>query len=216
MIKLHGAYGSPYVRKVLFVLAVKQLPFEHIQQLPFTRDAEYLKINPLGKIPSLQDGELTVCDSSVICQYLEEAYPADPVYPADVADRARARWLEVLAGSRVTELAAGIFFQRLMRPMFFKQDPDEELVEKIITRQLPSMLDYLETQVPAEGFLFGDITLADFCLLTPFVNAAYAGYEVDPARWPGFVDFMGRVRANPLVSKILADDAAAMGQPAPQ
>ena len=43
--------------------------------MPFSGDAEYLKINPLGKIPSLVDGDLTLCDSKVICQYLDDAYP---------------------------------------------------------------------------------------------------------------------------------------------
>lgn len=213
MMKLHGAYGSPYVRKVLFVLAVKQLPFEHIQQLPasFTGDREYLKINPLGKIPSLQDGDLTVCDSTVICEYLEDAYPEHAVYPADVPGRARARWLEELAGSRVTEYAAGIFFQRLMRPRILKQEPDEALVENFINKLLPPLLDYLEAQVPAEGFLFGDISLADVCLLSPFVNSGYAGYRVDATRWPAFAGFIERVAAHPVLQQILLDEATATG-----
>jgi len=187
------------------------LPFEHIQQLPFTGDPEYLKINPLGKIPSLRDGELLLGDSTVICEYLEDAYPQPPVYPAEVNDKARARWLEELAGSRLSEYAAGIFFQRFMRPFAFKQEPDEALIEKIITRQLPPLLDYLESQVPAQGFLFGDITLADLSLLSPFVNAGYAGYEIDPARWPRFVGFLERVKADPVVAGLLADSAASLG-----
>ena len=132
MIKLHAAYGSPFVRKALYVLAVKDLPFEHIQQMPFTGDAQYLKINPLGKIPSLQDGDLTLCDSTVICEYLDDSHPTPAVYPAGAADKARARWLEELADSRVTELAAGIFFQRYMRAIVMKKESDEELVEKIM------------------------------------------------------------------------------------
>jgi glutathione S-transferase len=211
MITLYGSTGSPFVRKVLFVLAVKELPFEHIQQLPFTGDPEYLKINPLGKIPSLRDGELLLGDSTVICEYLEDAYPQPPVYPAEVNDKARARWLEELAGSRLSEYAAGIFFQRFMRPFAFKQEPDEALIEKIITRQLPPLLDYLESQVPAQGFLFGDITLADLSLLSPFVNAGYAGYEIDPARWPRFAGFLERVKADPVVAGLLADSAASLG-----
>ena len=211
MITLYGSTGSPFVRKVLFVLAVKELPFEHIQQLPFTGDPEYLKINPLGKIPSLRDAELLLGDSTVICEYLEDAYPQPPVYPAEVNDKARARWLEELAGSRLSEYAAGIFFQRFMRPFAFKQEPDETLIEKIITRQLPPLLDYLESQVPAQGFLFGDITLADLSLLSPFVNAGYAGYEIDPARWPRFAGFLERVKADPVVAGLLADSAASLG-----
>jgi glutathione S-transferase len=211
MIKLHGAYGSPFVRKVLYVLAVKDLPFEHIQQMPFTGDAQYLKINPLGKIPSLQDGDLTLCDSTVICEYLEDSHPTPAVYPAGAADKARARWLEELADSRVTELAAGIFFQRYMRAIVMKKESDEELVEKIITERLPPLLDHLESQVPADGYIFGDIMLADVSLLSPFINASYAGYQVDPARWPLFSGLLARVKSDQVMSRILSDEAAAMG-----
>ncbi len=209
--RLHGASGSPFVRKVQVALALKGLPYEQIQQLPFTRDAQYRKINPLGKIPTLQDGDLTICDSTVICEYLEEAYPQAPLYPANPADRARARWLEELGGSRVAELAAGIFFQRFMRPMVLKQEPDEELVAKIIDRQLPPLLDYLEAEVPAQGFIFGAFMMADMSLMSPFVNAAYAGYAVDAQRWPIFTDFIARVKAHPVVSEVLAAEAATMG-----
>jgi glutathione S-transferase len=211
MIKLHGAYGSPFVRKVLFVLAVKDLPFEHIQQMPFTGDAQYLNINPLGKIPSLQDGDLTLCDSTVICEYLEDSHPTPAVYPAGAADKARARWLEELADSRVTELAAGIFFQRYMRAVVMKKESDEELVEKIISERLPPLLDHLESQVPADGFIFGDIMLADVSLLSPFINASYAGYQVDPGRWPLFSGLLARVKSDQVMSRILSDEAAAMG-----
>jgi glutathione S-transferase len=212
MMIVHGASGSPFVRKVLVALAIKELPYRQIQQLPFIKDAEYRKVNPLGKIPTLQDGELTICDSTVICEYLEDAYPRPPLYPKNSADKARARWLEELGGSRVAELAAGIFFQRFMRPLVLKQEPDEELVGKIVNKQLPPLLDYLESQVPPAGFIFGEFMMADLSLMSPFVNAAYAGYDVDPARWPGFVDFIARVKAHPAVSQVLDAEAAALGR----
>ena len=212
MIILHGASASPFVRKVLVALALKGLSFEQIQQIPFTRDAVYRKINPLGKIPTLQDGELTICDSTVICEYLEDAYTRPALYPANAADRAKARWYEQLGGSRVAELAAGIFFQRFMRPMVLKQETDEELVKKIIDKQLPPILDYLESQVPAEGFIFGDFMIADMSLMSPFVNAGYAGYEIDGTRWPVLSDFVERVKAQPAVKKVLVAEADLMGR----
>jgi glutathione S-transferase len=212
MMILHGASASPFVRKVLVALAMKELPYEQIQQLPFTRDVEYQKINPLGKIPTLQDGDITICDSTVICEYLEDTYPQSPLYPNTSADKAKARWFEELGGTRVTELAAGIFFQRFMRPMVLKQEPDEELVEKIINKQLPPILDYLESQVPEEGFIFGRFLMADMGLMSPFINAAYAGYEVDSDRWPVFADFITRVKAHPVVSQVLVAEAALMGR----
>jgi glutathione S-transferase len=211
MIILHGNSASPYVRKVLAVLALKSLPYEQTQQMPFSKDAEFQKISPLGKIPALQDGDLTICDSTVICEYLEDAYPDVAVYPQNIKDKAKARWLEELAGSRVTELASGIFFQRFMRPMAFKQEPDEELVGKIINKQLPPILDYLESQVPAEGFIFGTLTLTDISLISPFVNAGYANYQVDAERWPTFSAFIQRVKAHEVMSPLLAKEAKMMG-----
>ena len=212
MIILHGASASPFVRKVLVALALKELPFEQIQQIPFTRDPVYRNINPLEKIPALQDGELTICDSTVICEYLEDAYPRPALYPDNAVDKARARWYEELGGTRVAELAAGIFFQRFMRPMVLKQETDEALVKKIIEKQLPPILDYLEAQVPAEGFIFGDFMMADISLMSPFVNAGYAGYEIDSARWPVFCDFVERVKSHPVVNQILVAEAALMGR----
>lgn len=212
MIILHGVYGSPFVRKVLAVLAIKGLPFEHIQQMPFTRDEEFKKISPIGKVPAIQDGDLTVSDSTVICEYLEEAYPDNPVYPTDPATKARARWYEELGSNTVAELAAGIFFQRFMRPMAFKQDPDEELVAKIIDKQLPPLLDYIETQVPDEGFIYGDdLYVADMSLVSPFINAGYAGYNIDAERWPKFAEFSERVKSHPAMAAILEAEAKAMG-----
>ncbi|MEH6585866.1 MAG: glutathione S-transferase family protein [Halioglobus sp.] len=211
MMVLHGASASPFVRKVLAVLAIKQLPFEHIQQMPFVDDPEYRKISPLGKIPALQDGDLTLCDSKVICAYLEDAYPEHPVYPANTQDRARARWYEELGGSKVTELAGGIFFQRFMKPMMLKQESDEALVESIVSDKLPPILDYLESQVPAEGFLFDDFGVADLALVVPFVNAGYAGYKIDPEHWPKFAAFAGRVTGHEVVVPLLEAEAKMLG-----
>lgn len=212
MITLHGASASPFVRKALAVLAIKELPFEHIQQMPFARDVEFQKISPLGKIPAMQDGDLTISDSTVICEYLEDAYPDKPVYPAGHQDKAKARWYEELGGNRVTELAAGIFFQRFMRPLAFKQDPDEVLVEKIINKDLPPILDYIESQVPAEGFLFGEqFMLADLSLVSAFINAGYAGYNIDAARWPRTAAFLERVKAHHVVAPLLAIEEKMLG-----
>jgi len=211
MIKVHGVHGSPYVRKVLVALAIKDLEYKQVPQMPFANDAEYKKISPLGKIPCLEDGDLTVSDSTVICEYLEDAYPQTPLYPADPANKARARWYEEYGATRLTELATGIFFQRFMRPLAFKEEPDEALIERIVTRQLPPELDYLESELPADGFLFGDFTMADLALVSPFINASYAGYEVDGARWPKVAAFIDRVRAIPQVSALLAREAKALG-----
>ncbi len=211
MIKVYGVYGSPFVRKVFVALDYKDIPYEIVQQMPFMGDKDYLKINPLGKVPTLVDGDLTLGDSKVICRYLESAYPEPALYPKDLADRAMADWYEDLCGGHVAELAAGIFFQRFMRPFAFKQEPDEELVARIIDKRLPPMLDYLESQVPAGGFVYGDFTMADLSIASPFYNAAYAGYEVDPSQWPNLAGLIARVKEQPQVAAVLEKEARALG-----
>lgn len=41
------------MRKVFIALDIKDIPYETVTQMPFSKDSEYLKINPLGKIPSM-------------------------------------------------------------------------------------------------------------------------------------------------------------------
>ncbi|HTF02001.1 MAG TPA: glutathione S-transferase family protein, partial [Bradyrhizobium sp.] len=109
--KVIGNYISPYVRKVLACLHLKGLSYEIDPIIPFYTGEDLTKLNPLRRIPVLIDGDLTLCDSSVICQYLEEAYPDRPLLPANAKDRARARWLEEFADTRLGDVFIwGLFF----------------------------------------------------------------------------------------------------------
>jgi glutathione S-transferase len=211
MIKLYGANASPFVRKVMAVLAMKQLPYEHIPSMPFSGDQELAKVSPLSKVPALIDGDLNIADSKVICRYLESAYPEVPVYPTDTQERARADWLEEYGGTVLAEAAAGIFFQRFMVPNVFKRPVDEEAVDAIINKSLPPLLDYIEGEVPAEDFIFGDLTVADLALASPFVNAGYAQYQIDAARWPKMSALVERVKAHRVMLPLLEAEAAAFG-----
>lgn len=211
MITLYGANASPFVRKVMAVFALKEIPYDHVPSMPFSGDKELARVSPLSKVPALVDGDLNIADSKVICRYLESAYPERPVYPSDPKNRARADWLEEYGGTVLAEAAAGIFFHRFMRPTVFKQPVDEAAVDKIIQKTLPPLLDYLEGQVPAEGFVFGDLTVADIALASPFVNAGYAQYTIDGAKWPKLSALVQRVNAHDAVAPLLAAEAASFG-----
>ncbi|MEM1112847.1 MAG: glutathione S-transferase family protein [Pseudomonadota bacterium] len=211
MIKIYGVHGSPFVRKVFVALDFKQIPYEIVPTMPFSGDKDYLKINPLGKVPTLVDGDLTLGDSKVICRYLENACPEPALYPTATNDLAMADWYEDLCGGPVAEMAAGIFFQRFMRPFAFKQEPDEELVAKITEKKLPPMLDYLEGQLPADDWIFGDFSMADLSIASPFINAAYAGYEVDAGTWPSVAGLIARVKEQAQVKAVLEAEAKALG-----
>ena len=211
MLEVHGVHGSPFVRKVLIALEIKGLEYKLAVQMPFTGSEEYRKLNPLGKIPTLVDGDLTLGDSKVICRYLEAAYPEVPIYPMDLKDKAMTDWYDDFASGAVAQHAAGIFFQRFMRPRAFKQEPDEALISVIIEKKLPPLLRYIEGELPEQGFVFGAFSLADLTLVTPFINASYAGYDIPHETYSKFTALFDAVKAQTSVAKILAKEAKALG-----
>jgi len=196
--KIIGSYVSPYVRKVLACLNLKGLVYEIDPITPFFGDESFEAMSPLRRIPVLVDGDLKLCDSSVICAYLDEAYPDRPLLPTDVKDRARARWLEEYADSRLGDVFIwGLFYPKIVHPAVWGQPGDAEKIEKTLLTDAPAVLSYLEGQVPAQGFLFGDLGLADISIASFFRNAGYARFEIDAARWPRTAAFVARVFEHP-------------------
>ena len=203
--KIIGSFVSPYVRKVLACLELKGLDYRVDPITPFFGNDEFERLSPLRRIPVLIDGDLALCDSSVICAYLEEAYPEPPLLPADPRDRARARWLEEYADSRLGDIFIwGLFYQRVVRPAVWGEPGDAERIARTLAEDAPAALDYLETQLPASGFLFGDLGLADISVASFFRNADYAGFTVDAGRWPRVARFVGEALDHPVLAKLLA------------
>ncbi len=203
-----GSFVSPYVRKVLAALELKGLEYRVDPITPFFGNDEFERLSPLRRIPVLIDGETVVNDSSIICAFLDETRGGHPLYPADAADRARARFIEEYADSRLGDLTIwGLFYQRVVRRMVWSEQPDEARVADCIETGLPKALGQLEEMVPTEGWLFGEIGIADIAIASFFQNAAYAGYSIDPDRWPKAGAFVERVLAHPVLQKLGAWEA---------
>lgn len=203
-VRIIGSFVSPYVRKVLACLALKGVEYEIDPITPFYGNDEFERLSPLRRIPVLTDGDVILCDSSVICAYLDEAYPGQPLLPAGPADRARARWLEEYADTRLGDIFIwGLFYQKVVHPIVWGEPGDAARIEKTLAEDAPAALDYLEEQLPDEGWLFGDIGLADIAIASFFRNADYAGFEVDARRWPRTAAFVGRTLEHPAFAELL-------------
>jgi glutathione S-transferase len=89
-VKLYDAARCPYCARARIALAEKGIAYEPIPIDLDERPQWLYELNPIGKVPILDDG-FVVPESAVIMEYLEEAYPATPLLPADLEGRARAR-----------------------------------------------------------------------------------------------------------------------------
>jgi glutathione S-transferase len=199
-----GSFVSPYVRKVLACLNLKGAAYVVDPITPFFGDDDYQRMSPLRRIPVLLDGDFSVSDSTVIAAYVDEAYSGHPLLPADPMDRARVRWLEEYADTRLGELIIwNLFYQRIVRPLVWGEPTDEARVREALDTGIPAALDYLETQAPADGFAFGDISLADISIASFFRNAAYADFTIDAARWPKAAAWVDRTLGHPAIAGLL-------------
>ena len=204
MVRIIGSFVSPYVRKVLACMNLKGIAYEVDPITPFFGNDEFERLSPLRRIPVLVDGDFSISDSSVICAYLDEAYPGHPLFPADPKDRARARWFEEFADTRLGDLFIwSLFYQKIVHPLVWGEPGDQTRIDKAVSEDIPQALDYLEQQLPAEGFLFGDIGAGDIALASFFRNGAYAGFETDASRWPRTAAFVGRTLGHACFADLL-------------
>jgi len=212
-----GSYISPYVRKVLVFLELKGVEYRIDPIPPFVGDDAFSQLSPLRRIPVMRDGDLLLNDSSVICQYLEDRHPQVSLYPTDIADRARARWLEEYADVALGEAIAGkLFFQLGVKPGIFGEKTDTTPVQQAREVEIPAALDYLETQLPAEGFIFGELSIADISIASFFRMAGFVRYTIDAERWPRCAGLVARMLALPVFAKLATFEDRALRTPVPE
>jgi glutathione S-transferase len=221
-ILLHGAAGSPFVRKVQIVLSEKGLAYEHVQTVPVADPppglpfpgitAELKPHTPLGKIPFARIGDHWLADSSVIVAYLDRLHPNPPIYPSNPWDYARALWFEELIdGGAYPKLFGTIFFERVLAPMLLNRPTDQAIVDKAIAEDVPKIYGYLDTAIGSRSFLVGEqFTIADATVASFFLSMQRADAAPDPSRWPNLARYLREQYARPTIARLIEQESAAM------
>jgi glutathione S-transferase len=202
---LYGAPLSPFVRKVRLYLLEKGLDYQLEIVTPFGQPAWFRELSPLGRIPAMRDGDVTLADSSVICQYLEEKHPQlAPLYGRDAEERARVRWLEKYSDYEVAPLATfGVFRNRALKPTM-GQPCDEAAVQAALTDKLPPHFDYLEKNLGSAEYFVGErLTMADLAFTTQLINMEHGGERLDAERWPRLAAHYERITARGSVQEVV-------------
>ncbi|MBA1274705.1 glutathione S-transferase family protein [Stutzerimonas azotifigens] len=206
---LYGAPLSPFVRKVRLCLLEKGLDYQLEVVMPFTPPDWYLQLNPLGRIPAFKDGDFSLADSSVICQYLDERYPdTTTLYGRNAEQRAIVRWLEKYADYELAPLTTFcIFRNRVLKPSGGRPC-DEQAVDKALRESLPPHFDYLESQLGDKPFFIGDqLSMADLAIASQLVNMGHGGEQPAAQHWPRLAAFLQRMTARPSLAELLAHEA---------
>ena len=199
-LKLLGAPLSPFVRKAILTLKLKELPYELTPVLPFNFPDWFVELNPLKRIPVLTANDTPIADSSVICQFLDTLSDTTRLIPDNPLDAARVRWFEKYADYELApHLTFTIFRNRFLLPSLGKPG-DEAAIEKSLTVKLPPMLTYLEQTLADNDYLVGDsITLADIAILSQFISFRHGGEQPDSNQYPLLCAYLDRLMQLPAV-----------------
>jgi glutathione S-transferase len=209
MMKLYGMNLSNFVTKSRIVVYEKGAGVELIGPPGGTKSPEYLKINPLGKVPTLDADGTIIPESEIINEYLEEKFPNPPLLPRSPEAKAKVRLF-----TRFHDL----YLDPPLRALLGQLNPksrDEKVVNDKLT-ELQTRLDQLEAMLAEPGnFATGpDFTLGD-CALAPttfFVTNLLPGFgaKTPLEHRPRLSAWWTKVQERPSVKKALGEMAEAL------
>jgi glutathione S-transferase len=210
MLKIHGVPFSAHTRKVIIAALEKGIAYEIVPVIPLTPPPGWTDLSTLGLIPAIQDGEFTLADSSVICQYLDRAYPGVSLYPGDARQYARVLWIEEFVdGGLAPHVLRGLLMQRVFAPKFLGKAPDEALIRTSLTQMIPARFAYLEKALTGDWFVANAFSMADVTVASILMNFQFAGEVIDAASYPKLASFLRRALARPSFQKALQAEVPA-------
>lgn len=183
---LHTYWRSSAAYRVRIGLNLKGLPW-HARAVHLVRDggeqhaAAYQALNPQQLVPTLLHGGQTLVQSMAILEYLDEAFPGNPLLPPDAPGRARVRGLAQLVACDVHPLNN----LRVMQYLEHALDVPGDARTAWTLHWMGEGLRALESMVgasPATGtFCHGEQPgLADACLIPQLYNARRFGLDLAP------------------------------------
>lgn len=206
---LYGVPQSPFVRKVRSFMHAKNLPFNIIPIMPGDSRKTFRRMSPFGKIPAYREGSLRLCDSSVICAYLEKCHPENALFPVDNRDYAQALWIEEYCDTVVSKIMTfRLMYQCFLKPAFRKIPPDVELIESTLRDDVPPILNHVEEYIIGTNqFLVGNqISIADISMTAHMLSYIYSGHTINEDKWPKTKQYIDRMLETDPFPKVLREE----------
>jgi len=169
MIRLYQAIQSPYCHRVRIVLKEKELDYQSVMidlEKGENRTDQFLRLNPIGKIPVLADDDLILAESNLINEYLNEEYPYPELMPEGTQEKAQARLLCTQIDKMVSASSME-FYLSLMAKEKGETFDEERLVKP--RQMIQKFLEVADRNLKGKEYLVGNYSLADIAF-APWVN----------------------------------------------
>lgn len=207
MITLYDHPFSPYAQKVKISLREKGLAFK--APMPGGLGAggaqgAFVEASPRAEVPALVDGDVRIFDSTIILEYLDDAYPEPAMRPASAAERARVRMLEEVMDTHFEAINWGLSEIRWFRRA---EGETAEALTAAARAQTDGFYAWLDKELAnrewfnGEGFGWGDLSVV------PYLNGS-VGHGHPPPQGSKLAAWLARANARPSVAACVADIAA--------
>ncbi|GMG84931.1 glutathione S-transferase family protein [Paralimibaculum aggregatum] len=214
MHRLYHLPLSPACRKVRLALAEKKIEVELIEERPWERRLDFLRLNPAGRVPVLiTDKGQTLAGANAITEFLEETVPEPPLLPKDPFQRAETRrlvdWFDDKFNREVTE---NLLYERVTKRLARQGYPDGACL-KAGSQNIRVHLDYVTYLLEGHNWLAGPkMTLADIAAAAHLSCLDYLG-DVPWEEYPAVRDYYAVMKSRPFFRSLLADHLPGFPRP---
>lgn len=197
---LHGFDVSNYCNMIKLALAYKNIEYKKNLVYP-NQSAEFLALSPMGKVPVLETPQGTLCETSVILEYLDTLSPMPPLYPGDNFAKAKVQELVKLC-----ELYLELPARRCHPEVFFAQTVSDA-TKKEVKRAIFKGMEGLVRAAKFSPYIAGkEFSAADIMFLYSADLAAIVAqkcFDIDLLSLaPGAKELMQLLAEDPQVQKI--------------
>jgi glutathione S-transferase len=203
MVDFYFGKNSGNAARTALALYEVGVPFEaHPLDLRKPRSPEYLKLNPLGKVPTLIDGANTLWESNAINWYLAEKYPKAGLLPQTPEGRAAVLRWAFYQSAHVSPAATAV--HRSLNPAhsrYHDQQTDPREAENA-RKELARFLPVLESALEKADWLLGEYSLADLAFAPHLGFLVQYGFDFPGT--PRVRAWLERIRARPAWQKAQA------------
>ena len=197
-------YYAPNTRAVRIVWLFEELglPYE-LERFklgdPGMRAPEYLKVNPMGRVPTLLDGDLTMSESGAIVQYVLARYGNGRLVPALTSQDfgPYLQWLHYAEGMLMPPVNTIVVETKLLPPERRNQGNADRAL-KLLTRMLVPVNAHLE----GREFVAGEFSGAD--IMTGHACTVAATLGADVSDKPHLAAYIARINARPALKRAWA------------